>query len=189
MLNIDVGGQKHRRDMAGRWKTVDISTTSDYIHNLNEEEPLPFKDNSVDNIYTSDTLEHVEPVQITFVLQEFYRILKPGGKCRIVVPDSAYAIKQYINNPKELSHKKYCAKPLFMPATPMGYLTAWFHTNKRGLGTGHKLGFDEELMRAFIARTEFKDVISMEYNKCSKIFKGKDYERYAGWSLYIEVTK
>ncbi len=189
MLNIDVGGQKHRRDFGGKWKIVDISQTADYVHNLNEFTPLPFKDNSVDNIYTSDTLEHVEPVNLTFVLQEFHRVLKPGGKCRIVVPNGAYAIQQYINNPTELSHKKYCSKPTFMPATAMGYLTAWFHTNKRGLGTGHKLGFDEELMKAFIARTQFKDVVSMEYNKCSEIFKGKDYKRYAGWSLYIEVTK
>ena len=189
MLNIDMGGQKHRRDIAGEWKILDISPKADYVHNLNKERPLPFKDDSVDNIYTSNTLEHLEPINLTSVLKEFYRVLKPGGKCRIVVPNVAHAIDLYINNKQDLSHKKYCSKPEFIPATAMGYLTAWFHTNKKGLGTGHKIGFDEELLRAFIARTEFKDVTNMKYNKCSKIFRGKDYERYAGWSLYFEITK
>lgn len=188
-MNLDIGGQKHRRDFGGKWKIMDISPRADYVHNLNSNKPFPFSNNTINNIYTSDTLEHVEPSVLTFVLQEFYRILKPDGKCRIVVPNSRHAVKLYLKNPKELSNKKYCSKPKYVPATAMGYLSAWFHTNKDGKNTGHKIGFDEELLKAYIACTKFKKVSCMQYDKCSEVFIGKDYERYAGWSLYFELTK
>lgn len=188
-MNIDIGGQKHRRDLKGLWKIVDSSSNADFVFNLNKSRPLPFKDNSVDNIYTSHTLEHIDPVNLTFVFRDFCRVLKPNGKCRVVVPDCRHAIKLYLKNPKELSNKKYCSKLESMPSTAMGFLTAWFHTNKRGLGTGHKLGFDDELLRAFIARSKFKAIQKMSYNKCSPIFNKKDYERYASFSLYYELTK
>lgn len=189
MLNIDVGGQKHKRTLKDQWKILDISSEADYVHDLGSSKPLPFQDNCVDNIYCSNTLEHIEPDNLTFVLQEFYRILKVGGKCRIIVPDCAFAINLYLKKSKELSNKKYCGKLKSMPQTPMGYLTSWFHTNKRGLGTGHKIGFDEHLLLAFIARTKFKEIKKLEYNKCSEIFKGKDYDRYKGWNIYLEVEK
>lgn len=189
MLNLDIGGSKHRRAMKGKWKILDISKAANYIHDLNLEEPLPFKKSSVDNIYTSHTLEHIEAENIGFILEEFHRILKPAGKCRIVVPDCEYAINLYINNPKELFEemKGYCGKPGNVPETPMGYLTGWFHTNKRNLGTGHKIGFDEELLRALIVEAGFKNIKKMSYDECSEVFKGKDYKTYAGWSLYFEM--
>ena len=95
-MNIDIGGQKHRRDL-GVWRILDSSPAADFVHILSDK-PLPFKNESIDNIYTSNTLEHVAPEHLTFNLQEFYRVLKFGGKCRIVVPDVAHAINLYINN-------------------------------------------------------------------------------------------
>ena len=188
-MNLDIGGQKHRRDLEGLWKIVDVSPNADIIHDLNSSKLLPFNNNSINNIYTSHTLEHIEPVYLAFILNEFYRILVVGGKCRIVVPDCLYAIKLYMKNPKELANKKYCGKPDFIPATKMGCLTSWFHTNKNNSHAGHKIGFDAELLRAFIGGTQFTKIDEMSYNNCSKIFRGKDYERYAKWSLYFELTK
>lgn len=47
-------------------------------------EPLPFKDNSFDIIWSSEVLEHLYfPL---FALQEFHRVLRPGGKALLTVP-------------------------------------------------------------------------------------------------------
>jgi predicted SAM-dependent methyltransferase len=189
MLNIDVGGLKGKRDLNGKWKILDCGSKADYVHDLNSSVPLPFANNTVDNIYCSNTLEHVEPDNITFVLSEFHRILKVGGKCRIVVPDTSYAINLYLNNPNELANGKYCNKLDCIPPTPMGYLTSWFHTNKNRKSTGHKIGFDKDLLIAFIKTTNFNKIEIMKYNKCSAIFEQKDYERYEGWNIFLEVTK
>jgi len=110
-MNIDVGGQKHRRDLNGKWKTLDSNPNADYYHDLNSIFPFPFEANSIDNIYTSNTLEHVEPANILNVLKEFHRILKSGGKCRIVVPDVRHAIMLYLNNPEELKIKNIVLNP------------------------------------------------------------------------------
>lgn len=54
-----------------------------YVFDLNQSK-LPFKDNSVDEIYCAHTIEHVDkPFEL---VHEFYRVLKQKGKCTIKVP-------------------------------------------------------------------------------------------------------
>jgi len=54
-----------------------------YVVNF-EKEKIPFKNNSVDEIYCAHVLEHLSnPIE---VIDEFNRILKPGGKLTIRVP-------------------------------------------------------------------------------------------------------
>ncbi|MBZ9572237.1 methyltransferase domain-containing protein [Patescibacteria group bacterium] len=58
---------------------------------------LPFSDNSIEGIYTSHTLEHFKIKQLGRLLTECYRVLKPGGCLRIVVPSLEYAIEAWNN--------------------------------------------------------------------------------------------
>lgn len=187
-MNLDIGGQKHRRDMGGSWKVLDSRPEADFVHLLGSG-PLPFKDGQVDNIYSSHTLEHVEPRLLGSVLSQFHRVLRAGGTCRVVVPNCAYAVKLYLKNPGKLSDKRFCSKPKFMPNTPMAYLTSWFHTDKDGRGTGHKIGFDDDLLVAFFREAGFSKFSKMSFNHCSDQFRGKDYERYAEFSLYYEFIR
>ena len=50
------------------------------------ERGLPFGDSTVDMIYSEHFMEHVNPDQIDFVMLEAWRVLKPGGEFRCVVP-------------------------------------------------------------------------------------------------------
>lgn len=54
-----------------------------YILNLDKEK-LPFGDESVDEIYSSHFLEHVQDVESVFL--EFIRVLKVWSKMKIIVP-------------------------------------------------------------------------------------------------------
>src|SRR5210317_1722661 len=152
-MNVDIGGSKHARPMGGKWKICDISRGSDYPCNLNEE-PLPFKNNSVDNIFCSHTLEHVEPKRIPVVLSEMKRVLKPGGKVRIVIPNAELAVNWYVKSPQKLQTPGLPTKPKFVPNTKMGYLNAWFYTH----GKGHRSGFDFELLTVYLSNAGFKDI-------------------------------
>ena len=66
----------------------------DVLHNL-ESLPLPFEDNSFDEIHAYGVLEHlgVQGDYKTFFDQfsEFYRILKPGGSLLAIVPNDKHA--------------------------------------------------------------------------------------------------
>jgi SAM-dependent methyltransferase len=49
--------------------------------------PLPYPDNSIAKIQAQDVLEHLAFDKVPFVLDEIYRVLKPGGVFRLSVPD------------------------------------------------------------------------------------------------------
>jgi SAM-dependent methyltransferase len=50
-------------------------------------EPLPLSDNSVDIYQSEDVFEHVSPCILPTVINEIYRVLKPGGLFRLSLPD------------------------------------------------------------------------------------------------------
>jgi len=180
-MNVDIGGQKKRNDMKGKWKILDCTRSADYVCNLNKEK-LPFKDNTIDSIYSSHTLEHIEPIALPDVLKEMYRVLKPkSGKIRIIVPDCEKAIKWYLEKPEMLRNSGMPARHKYIPDTKMGFLTCWFHT----AGRGHKIGFDYELIFTYMKNAGFKKITKRKFNDCS----GKDHGRYQNFSIYLEATK
>lgn len=68
----------------------------DYVRNINDLSI--FEDNSIDLIYNCHVLEHFERKEITKVLKEWYRVLKPEGILRISVPGFEEMIKIYEKN-------------------------------------------------------------------------------------------
>jgi len=56
---------------------------------------LPFMDNKVSYIYCSNVLEHLQPCETIKVVTECHRVLKKGGKLRVVIPDLDILIKKY----------------------------------------------------------------------------------------------
>jgi predicted SAM-dependent methyltransferase len=59
---------------------------------------FPFKDSSVECIYTSHMLEHLSQDGAKIFLKEAFRVLKIGGILRIAVPDLKIAIDEYIKS-------------------------------------------------------------------------------------------
>jgi len=98
MLKIDLGAgnlcsnkiDRYKRYLGNNYNPsdyigVDIRQNSgvDKVCDF-ETEKLPFTDNSVDEIVTIHTLEHVHKLE--HVIQECHRILKPNGSLKIWVP-------------------------------------------------------------------------------------------------------
>jgi predicted SAM-dependent methyltransferase len=57
---------------------------------------LPFADGSVDRIYTCHVLEHFYYDELTGVLREFRRVLRPDGGLRLLVPSMEEAARAYL---------------------------------------------------------------------------------------------
>ena len=65
--------------------------------------PLDLPDNSVDAIYASHILEHFGHRETVTVVQDWVRVLKPGGLLQICVPDFDLCIDQYRNGDQNLT--------------------------------------------------------------------------------------
>src|SRR5215813_6484794 len=58
---------------------------------------LPHSDGSIDYVYSSHFLEHLPLQSARRLIKEMFRVLKPGGVARIVVPDLAVGTRRYLN--------------------------------------------------------------------------------------------
>ncbi len=67
------------------WTNVDLTDKhgAEVVHNL-EEFPYPFKDNTFDEIFMDNVLEHLG--NTIKVMEELHRISKPNAIIRIIVP-------------------------------------------------------------------------------------------------------
>lgn len=193
MLKINLGGQKARSRFPKDWVIVDYAVKADYQLDFNKDK-LPFRDESVDAIYTSHTLEHIYPDALKALLSETYRVLKPNGKIRIVVPDIDIAIKAYVEgNTQLLKDKDNPTKVPFLPKFPICYLQSWFTSysvkdGRRLLG-GHKMAFTKPLLSWFIQLAGYNYHEFLSYNNCDPIFLKCDFPRYRKTSIYMEATK
>ena len=62
---------------------------------------LPQRTASVDSIYCTHVLEHLYHDELLKVLRECYRVLKPGGGVRLIVPNLNSAIRAYVESRPE----------------------------------------------------------------------------------------
>ena len=85
---------------------------------------IPFANCSVDNIYISHAIEHVENEEVKKFINESFRVLKKGGVLRIACPDAEflYAVSQFDNE-----YWKWRVPSL---SNPKRYMTDWDKCNQ-----------------------------------------------------------
>jgi len=102
---------------------------------------LPFADGSVDFLYSSHFLEHLYRKDARHLLEESFRVLKPGGVARISIPDLEYAVSLYGKGEKERM------------------LTAYFFVDDDdSYYARHKYMYDYEMIAAILGEIGFRDV-------------------------------
>jgi predicted SAM-dependent methyltransferase len=113
-----------------------ILAANRFVHH-NISYGLPFKDGSVDFIYTSHFVEHLFLTETRGLLREAMRVLKPGGVLRIAVPDLEYVMSLYAAGQKERA------------------LAYFFHDVGPSYFTRHKYMYDLPLLKAELERGGF----------------------------------
>lgn len=111
-----------------------------------------FASNSVDEIYASHVLEHLGHSEARAALREWTRVLKPGGRIRIAVPDIDYIIHAYVNGD---------------PLNVGGFLWG----GQIDENDFHKTGFDAGLLTALLNHAGIENITRFkpEYEDCSKL--------------------
>lgn len=79
------------------FESINVVWTSGVSYIANASKKLFFKNNSFDLIYSSHMLEHVVWYEVEKVLQEWVRVLKPGGILELWVPDGLKICKAFVD--------------------------------------------------------------------------------------------
>lgn len=156
---------------------------------------LPFKDQSVNFIYSSHFLEHLHRYQVIKVLKECKRVLQKGGVLRIALPDLRLIAEKYLQNDKEFflrvekSALDNCAD-LFMLHIHGGDICSqpsFIRKIQQKFIRGHLWMYDFESLYAILYAEGFKNI-----QKCSP-GQGRtpdiDFlDRYRENSMFIEAV-
>ena len=117
------------------------------------KDKMPFKDNSVDLIYTSHCLEHIIWHKTVDALKEAYRVLKKGGKLEIHVPNFEVIAEAYNNQKCGDAWRKFNDDNDFMTWVNGRIFTYG------GAGNYHHAVFDRRYMNKCLKQAGFSEVI------------------------------
>lgn len=78
------------------WTNLDFTSTGPGVIAHNLLKGIPFNDNEFDLVYHSHVLEHFSKEDGERMIEECFRVLKPGGIIRIAIPDLEIIVKKYL---------------------------------------------------------------------------------------------
>jgi len=154
-LNLGCGSVK----MEG-YVNVDIRSdvNPDVVWDL-EDFPYPWESDSITEIYTSHTVEHIPYGKQDRMLSEFYRILKSGGKLTILCPDIEALFNDYIDRTD--SGGPFGHPHLFMEHFIFG--------GQDYPDNFHKAGYTPASMRYRLEKAGFIDIVISEHLRAEGI--------------------
>lgn len=92
MIKINMGCGK--RNFGSDWVHIDAAKF-DHVDHYSIEKLDFFEESTVDLIYASHVLSYFDREEIKLLLNEWFRVLKPGGVLRLAVPDFSSMSRLY----------------------------------------------------------------------------------------------
>jgi SAM-dependent methyltransferase len=136
-------------------------------HDLSYGIPLP--DASVDFVYSSHFLEHMERAAGLRLLRDSYRVLRPGGVIRVCVPDLEKAVQIYLGGNRER-------------------FLAYFFTADREDRHRHLFMYDFESLRDALHDAGFVDVSKCEF-RAGRTPDLEQLDNRSDETLYVEGVR
>jgi predicted SAM-dependent methyltransferase len=93
LLNFGCGSTYHED-----WTNIDIFSSSPKVIEHDIRKNLPYPNEYFDACYSSHVIEHMMKNEASNVINECYRVLKPDGIIRIVIPDLELIARAYLNS-------------------------------------------------------------------------------------------
>ena len=99
LVKLDIGSSspQWQQKPADEWLHLDVSPW-EHVEIVADFGDIPLPDNSVDEIFIGDVIEHVPQWRCGEVLGEWARILKPGGIIRGRCPNIDRVMRDYADN-------------------------------------------------------------------------------------------
>lgn len=140
MINLNIGSGERSKNP--EWLGVDPYTDADIQAFMWD---LPFKDNSIDHIYCSNALEHISKFQVVPTLLEWKRVLKPGGKIKIVVPDLEWACRYWVEHQN------------------VNWAMDILYGHQRHEGEYHRTGYSPDILKVYLEAAGGFGIYSLDF--------------------------
>jgi predicted SAM-dependent methyltransferase len=99
-LNVGAGNFRHpawrNLDFYTEGYASDVSGNIDIEMDLSRKLPWPIESDSIEAVFTSHTIEHLQNHHDRHIFSEVFRVLKPGGFFRITCPDIELYYRAYM---------------------------------------------------------------------------------------------
>lgn len=162
------------------WINIDISRLRNISFTYDCRRKLPFRDSTVSKIRCEHFLEHLYFIdEVPIFLKQCYRVLKPGGLLRIVVPDGEKILRAYFSgewNAIGINPSNWL--------TPMDAVNFVFHQNGE-----HKFCYDFLTLETVLKAAGFSTIMKQAYSKSLDKALEKDLENHRLYSLYVDCIK
>lgn len=123
---------------------------------------LPVADGTADGVYCSHVLEHLAFDDCIVALKESYRVLKPGGRFRLVMPDLRLLVDKYVaTNSSDAAHELMKSSMLGQRSRPVGtkgLLRSWLGNAE------HRWLWDYPAIAAELAKVGFTEIRRASFN-------------------------
>jgi predicted SAM-dependent methyltransferase len=164
------------------WVNVDIVPYYKKDLWLDIRDPWPLSDSVADVIYSNHVFEHFDEDDLSNLLRQSYRVLKPGGVLRFGVPSLTHAINAYITD-------QWDDLPISANARSKGHKlndAILYHSQ-------HKLMLDYDYAKELLENAGFTDIQECQARKSEKLssedLKQSETEYFSRFTLYVEAVK
>ncbi len=150
---------------------------------LDLRKPLPFKDHSVDYILSEHYFQYIEFIDSTALrcLNDYYRLLKKGGKMRMIIPDHEKFFKAYAK--KDINYFKSFMRISNKLPHHLKYSSIIDYINYSFQYGKVRYAYDFEKIQIILKSIGFKNIIKGNFNP------KEDRESRKTYSLYIQAEK
>ncbi|MEI6213336.1 MAG: methyltransferase domain-containing protein [Desulfuromonadales bacterium] len=173
---------------------IDFFSTHGIDYGTDLRRPLKIADSSVDGVFSEHTIEHLTYADADRLLRECFRIMKPGGVIRIIVPDISLFIKHFSDHDElwfkqweqlifiNSDDKKRSKRRLASPLQAISFVTQEY---------GHVSSWDFPTVTYYLEKNGFSCVtkVSFMQGQCSQILFDQNNEERKFVSLYVEAQK
>lgn len=128
---------------------------------------LPFRTASVSGIFHQHVFEHVDyPRGARRFLEESARVLRPGGRLRMGVPDLARYVDAYVRRDAEFARR-----------VGLGEIEFAARILNHAFGHGHRFLYDFEALRVELERAGFREVRRAGHRDSADPMLNRDNDR------------
>ena len=196
-----------------RLRNFEAMTGEIVVHDIRRG--LPANDGTVDAVYHSHVLEHLDREIVPAFLAEVHRVLKRGGVHRVVVPDFETLCRRYLDHLTNYmtiggspdDHERYVAAIIEQMVRREAFETSQQRPLRRKLenlalgdarkrGETHQWMYDRITLPLVLERAGFRDVTVVDETKSAivewdslDLDRGPDGGEYKPGSLYVEALR